>query len=374
MGLERSARLWLCQQVEVVKLLTRAISRSLKAPQYIILFLSDHCWMRCRHCWFNESWKEENLRAPTLTYDELSSMADSIDRLMFLGMTGGEAFARRDLTEIVSMFARKTRLGRYQIPTSGSKTDLIVEKTERLVRENPGIPFRVDVSLDGTDVIREEIRQRPGGFTRACETIRALHEVKARVPYFDVGVITTISSYNRHEVEEIAKVVEEVHPESEWMINITRGSVREPACKDVDPGNYHKAHQIIERRIEEGRQRGHAGHVAASWLSAKNAARRKIILQTLRGAWRGGGCAAGSLGGVIYSDGHVYACELLDRSLGNIREFDFDLRALWNSALADELRDWIQDSRCHCTQSSWAASIRSSQILCPGYLMEWTPF
>jgi len=332
------------------KLLTRGIARALRTPQYIILFLSDSCWMKCAHCWFSEAWKAEHLTPRQLSFDELSRMADSISRIAFLSLTGGEAFARSDVVEISEMFVRKTKLARYQIPTSGYKPDLIVPRAERMLRRNPETPFRVDVSLDGTREVHEGIRHAAGGFDRLVETLRGLNALKRRHAHFDVGVITTISTHNQHQVEEIAKVVEQVNPDGEWMVNITRGETRDPRAIDVDLASYELAHRLIERRIAEGRYRGHTGHLTASWLSAKNATRRKVIRDTVAGRIRGGGCAAGALGGVIYSDGAVHACELLDDPLGNIRDFDYDLAALWNARAADDVRAWIQDTACQCTQ------------------------
>ncbi len=332
------------------KLLTRGIARTLRTPQYIILFLSDSCWMKCAHCWFSEAWKAEHLTERQLSFDELSRMADSISRIAFMSYTGGEAFARNDVVEISEMFARKTHLSRYQIPTSGFKPDLIVSRAEKMLLRNPDTPFRVDVSLDGTREIHEQIRHMPGGFDRLVETLHGLNLLKRRYAHFDVGVITTVSTHNQHQVEEIAKLVERVNPDGEWMVNITRGETRDPRSIDVDLASYDLAHTLIERRIAEGRYRGHTGHLTASWLTAKNATRRKVIHDTVAGRREGGGCAAGALGGVIYSDGAVHACELLENSLGNIRDFDYDLAALWNASAADETRDWIQDTRCQCTQ------------------------
>src|SRR6185503_3081550 len=104
--------------------LTHVLSRALRTPPYLILFVSDSCWMKCRHCWFSEDWKAENLRrkvdaAPgaaindrselvrthavdytPLTLDEIERMAASMPRVVFLTLTGGEAFMRRDIVEI----------------------------------------------------------------------------------------------------------------------------------------------------------------------------------------------------------------------------------------------------------------------------------
>jgi MoaA/NifB/PqqE/SkfB family radical SAM enzyme len=70
----------------------------------------------------------------------------------------------------------------------------------------------------------------------------------------------------------------------------------------------------------------------------------------VRGEREGGACAAGSLGAVMYSDGQVRPCELLDDSFGNIRDFDYDLAEMWSSPRGDEIRRKIQTTRCVCTQ------------------------
>lgn len=329
---------------------TNTLARALRTPPYLILFVSDQCWMRCSHCWYSEEWKEEHLKRTELSFEELQRLARSIPRLAFLSLTGGEAFRRDDIVEIGRMFARETRLFRYQIPTSGFLPELIVGRTEQLLAANPRIPFRVDVSLDGTRATHESIRKAKGGHERALATIRELNRLKRNRPHFDVGVITTVSQQNQHEVDDIAALVDEVHPGGEWMVNIVRGGPREPSAAEVDVRNYWRAHELIEERIQAGTYRGHTGHFTASWLSAKNAVRRQVIRGIVEGKAAGGGCAAGALGGVIFNDGQVGACEMLEQTIGNIRDYDFDLPRLWNSQAAVQLRNWIQDTKCVCTQ------------------------
>lgn len=330
--------------------LTDGLARALRTPQYLILFVSDACWMKCAHCWFNEEWKERELSGRRLSFDEYEKVARSIDRLWFLSVTGGEAFQRADLVELITMFRKTTRLSRYQIPTSGFRTERIVGASERLLRENPDTPFRVDVSLDGVGALHDRIRGVDGCYARAVETIAALRRLKARHARFDVGVLTTISRANQDHVAAIGAEVAALNPDGEWLVNVTRGAPRDPCAGGVDRAAYRAAGEFIERRVAAGEYRGHGGHLGAGWLSAKNAARRRVILDILDGRRAGGGCAAGSLGGVIYTDGSTRACELLDEPLGNLRDFDCDLAALWRSPRAREARRAIQETRCQCTQ------------------------
>ena len=328
--------------------LTEALARQYSAPPYLILFVSSQCWMHCSHCWFSEDWKEAHHKRPLLTFDQFSRLAESC-RLHFVSFTGGEAFRRDDLVELITMMRRKSRITRYQIPTSGYMPEMIELKARQLLERNPSTSFRVDVSLDGTAATHDEIRRVKGGWERAVETIKRLNALKPKYARFDVGVITTVSHRNQDQMDEIASTVRSFHP-GEWMINIARGKVRDPKAIDVDVANYRRAADLADSAVRTGLSEGHRGGILGPLLSAKNAVRRRIIADTVEGRRPGGGCAAGSLGGVIYADGAVHACELLDDELGNLHDVDYNLKAIWHGDAATRLRCRIQDSRCQCTQ------------------------
>lgn len=332
------------------KILTKALSRYFKTPQYLILFVTDKCWLKCRHCWFNEEWKKSNIHGESLSFHEIEKLSESIKKTLFLSITGGEAFIREDIEDIISLFTKKNKVHRYQIPTSGFDSSLVLEKTKRILNDNPAIPFRIDVSLDGNEEVHEKIRGVKGAYKNAVTTITELNKLKKKYSFFDVGVITTISGYNQNIIEEISEIIESIHPAGEWMINITRGKARDSASEEINLDNYIKAHKIIQDRIKNRTYKGHSGHMSAKWLTAKNSVRRNTIVKICENKFKGGGCSAGSLGGVILNDGSVYPCELSDKSFGNLRDFDFQMPELWKSKNADNIRDWIQDSRCVCTQ------------------------
>lgn len=338
------------------KALTNSISKYFQTPKYLILFVSNKCWMKCRHCWFSEEWKCENLKEDSLSFEELNKLSGSVKKLLFLSITGGEAFGRDDIEEVVKLFTRKGKTGRYQIPTSGYLTSQIISKTENILLQNPGIPFRVDVSLDGNETVHDKIRNLKGSFAAAADTIRELNKLKKKFSYFDVGVITTISSYNQEIVDEISEIISNVHTDGEWMVNLVRGKTRNEEAGEVKLKNYNKAQNIIDDRIRNGSYKGHSGHLSAKWLSAKNSVRRKVISDIVQLKKEGGACSAGSIAGVIYADGSVYPCEMLSSSFGNLRDYDFNLGELWNSKTAINIRNQIQDTHCICTQECFLST------------------
>lgn len=306
--------------------------------------------MKCKHCWFNEEWKNKFLNENTLSFNEISKIAASAKKIYFLSLTGGEAFGRDDIVDIVKLFTLNKKTLRYQIPTSGYQSDLIIKKTKIILEQNPSIPFRVDVSLDGDRETHERIRGVKGAFDKTVDTIKELNKLKNHFSYFDVGVITTISYFNQDIIRDISAIVENIHPEGEWMINITRGESRISISGDVNPENYLLAHRLIEERIKRREYKGHSGHFSSKWLTAKNIVRRKTIMKILSGKYKGGGCSAGSLAGVVFPDGSVYPCEMYNEPIGHLNDFDFNLKLLWNSEKANIIRKEIQDKYCFCTQ------------------------
>lgn len=63
-------------------------------------------------------------------------------------------------------------------------------------------------------------------------------------------------------------------------------------------------------------------------------------------------CTAGRQSAVIYADGSVFPCELLDESMGNLRDFDYDLGRLWQAEKACEARAMVDKEMCACTHEN----------------------
>lgn len=328
---------------------TNAIAGIVKTPPYLILFVSDKCTNKCNHCWYSSDWKEENLKGEILTLDELVKLSKTVKSVRFLTITGGEAFLRDDIEEIVKAFVTNARISRFDIPTSGFDPDMISKKVENILRENPGTPFRVDVSLDGTEEVHNKIRNNKNAFSNAVSTINELSKIKKKNKLFDLSIITTVSDDNNHQIPEIAETVKEILSTGEWMVNIIRGGSPGLKISNKTADAYRLANTLISERVANNEFIGDRGHNLGKWLTAKNALRRDIILEIIESRRRGGGCAAGSLSAVVLSNGEVRACEMLPLTFGNLRDNDYDLPKMINSQQAKESRKYIQEIECVCT-------------------------
>lgn len=319
--------------------------------------------MQCNHCWYNKRWKDANIKSQNLSYDELDKISRSIDNIHFLSMTGGEAFLREDIVEISSLFAKNSGLKRYDIPTAGWDTDLIVQKTEQMLNVNKNIPFRVDISIDGVEELHDEIRNKKDAFNNAVNTINSLKTLKKKFNHFEISIITTISNKNQNDVERIYKLVKDILPDGEWFINAARDITADSNSKLFDISAYKKAIDLNYDFIESQNYSNKKANPKLKLITAKNIVRNNIILNQLKGGKYKGACAAASLIGVIFNDGTVKPCETLSDEIANIRDFNYDLKALWNSTQAKNIRKKIIDSKCNCTHECFlSVSIPCSPV------------
>jgi len=61
-------------------------------------------------------------------------------------------------------------------------------------------------------------------------------------------------------------------------------------------------------------------------------------------------CYAGTAGGVIYDEGTVSSCEILE-PVGNLRDYGWNFSKLWFSAAMQKRREKVADG-CFCTHES----------------------
>lgn len=106
-------------------------------------------------------------------------------------------------------------------------------------------------------------------------------------------------------------------------------------------------------------------------MNAKNKIMNEIISETYLKKKFIAPCAAGSLFGVIYANGDVYPCEMLDQQkLGNLRDYDMNFMGLWKGKKAEECRRFIIKSKCNCTfECAWTLNIISNFKFIPSLIL-----
>jgi MoaA/NifB/PqqE/SkfB family radical SAM enzyme len=325
----------------------------------LTVFVTGRCNARCRHCFH---WREVAAGVEGPALEDLTALAESCARmgpLLWVSFGGGEPFLRRDLAEVARAFGRHG-LRHLAIPTNGLVEERQAEVVARILAENPDIYLSVGVSFDGPPAIHDAIRQVPGGHARSSAAVLALRRQREGLPReqaerLGVGLLVTVTKENQDVLaRHVEELVDELAPDN-VTVNLARGDALERALLDVDPDRYAEVVATKRRLMEAGRL-----PYFDFPLARLAVARDRLMYEHVERVARGDRsrhlpCTAGTLSAVVFEDGNVHPCEILGRSIGNLREVGWDLERLWNSARAQGLRREIEATRCTCTWECAAA-------------------
>ncbi|MBN2054045.1 radical SAM protein [bacterium] len=336
-------------------------------PLYFVFFITERCLARCRHCLLGAGPR----RRDELRLDEIAAVSRSMGPMLFLLLTGGDPFLRRDLPDIVELFYVNNRVRNLGMPTNGSLPDQVERAVREVLTRCPKLDYAVDISIDGIGAEHDHLRNCPGLFERAVETYRRLETVRSQYDNFNLNVAVTVSAYNQDRLGELYDYLREELGVQTINHLLVRGNPREPAAAQVDPDRYHRFSRLLERDMLVRQLTGYHNFPFSDFVNAMKHVRQRIIERIARGGRSPLPCYAAVLSAVLYANGDLYPCELLDRPLGNVREAGYDFNALWRGPAAREAADWIRRTRCQCTYECFLTnSILFSPRAIPAVLTE----
>jgi len=326
------------------------------SPLYFVLFVTKNCNARCGHCLLGSHIRHTG----ELTIDELEKVSASMDDMIFFTPTGGEPFLRKDLGEIVKIFHRNNHVLNCGIPSNGSLTSRNVEITEDILKSCPDMDVHIDISIDGIGEDHDKFRGFPTLFDRAVRTYKELRLLEKHYRNFSVCVEIAVSGYNHEMLDDIYFYLKDKLGVNTVFTLLFRGGPKDPGgahsapidphAADFDIANYEKFHQLLQEENYKQELTGYYKLPFADILNAYRIVRPKLLAKTVRTRKWQIPCYAGSLGGAMFANGDVLACELHgDRSLGNVRDYDYDFKKIWFSPKGEEMRRWIRDEKCFCT-------------------------
>lgn len=324
-------------------------------PEYLTYFITNRCNCKCEFCFF---WKELNKQKNELKLYEIKKIIKNMGPVLFLVLTGGEPFLREDLPEIVQEFYKNKKAKIILIPTNGLATEKIVNSTQRILETCKGINLIINMSIDDIKEKHDNVRNVKGLFEKLKKTHDELFLLKKRFSNMDLSSVIVFSSLNQERVFEVYDYIKKNFRFDSISSALIRGDVKSRSLKDVDLNIYDKFTRILEKDLISRKIKGHNRFFLSEFSIASNIILRKQLIKTAKENKFITPCYAGCLNGVMYSDGDVYACEMLNKKIGNIREYDYNLKKLWFSKNAREIKEWIKDTKCFCThECDWATNI-----------------
>lgn len=308
-------------------------------------FVTSTCNARCAHCFY-----PINAGKNELTLAEIERLATSLPPIRLLLISGGEPFLRRDLPEIICTYFDRCRFFTASIPTNGFNPELIAAAAEKICAHSPYLSLGVSVSIDGFGPFHDRVRRVPGLYDRALATLEGLLTLARRTPNLTVGVTTVFMRDNQGEIEAFCKFIYDRYRPYYHTIGLIRGNPFDPSTKeDLNVDHYLHVSKLVNDLYPpvDG---------VAGWRAARSRVRREINRQRYEyiGRQAQGGefeqfCLAGEREYVMTEEGEIYGCELIDQSLGNVREAGYDFSLIRKGEAAAEFARTKRERLCKCT-------------------------
>jgi Fe-coproporphyrin III synthase len=296
-----------------------------------VKFASIIITYRCNaHCHMCNTWQ-----FPSKKEEEIG--VDIYERLPFMGtinVTGGEAFIREDLDEIITVLKKKTK--RLVISSNGFFTERII----KLFEKHKDIGIRI--SIEGLPKANDELRGLKDGFDRGMRTLLELHHMGIK----DIGFGTTVSDRNAKDMIEL------YHLANMMGLEFATAAIHNAFY-------FHKFDNKFEQpdlAIEEFKK------LIAELLKSnkmKNWFRAYFnygLINYIKSAPRLLPCEMGRDSFFLEPDGRILACNALEEGMGNLKEKSFD--EIWNSERAGMVRDMVKG----CEKNCWMIGSVSQQM------------
>lgn len=311
-------------------------------PVHLILFITDHCNAKCGTCFY---WQNLN-QGESLQPEHIEKISSALGELVWLDISGGEPFLRKDIDRICHTFLDRNRVRFINIPTNAIQTGVIENSVKGILSHASQFRLNIAISLDGVGENHDRVRGVPGNYKKAMATLEAMQRIREQDPRLSLSAVTTVMRHNIDDVKQLLEL-----GLSQWKLdyhslNILRGQPMDPSLQPPTPEQYKEISALQVRQCRHyfnGRFGGLGGWMATMGRFLLN----RYYMREIEGRPKDISCNAGSVSCVVDANSDVYFCELL-QPVGNLKAYNWDFDRLWRDFQAIELRQRVQKG-CHCT-------------------------
>jgi MoaA/NifB/PqqE/SkfB family radical SAM enzyme len=337
--------------LELIKRYGRVLTGGVTPPVILNILITSVCDMRCVHCFFTEELDDKPRKKLQMTTGQLARVSETLGgKLPILIIAGGEPFTRKDLPEVVRSFYENNELESVYLMSNGGIQQRIIPDVSRILEECPKLNVTVALGVDGLKEEHEKIRGKVGSWDKAIDTARRLQAIQLEIPRLDVQTCTCFMNSNQDRIFEWYDFLRyELKPDK---INVNY--IRPPSARreelNIDLSRYRRLSAMIDDDSRRGVIKNHYKGESGYFKAAVDIYMHELIARTEEQGKAQLRCFAGTTGGVIYDEGTVSSCENLD-PIGNLRDYDWNFWALWNSPELIARRAQIKQG-CYCTHES----------------------
>jgi radical SAM protein with 4Fe4S-binding SPASM domain len=284
------------------------------------------------------------MKPDELSVEQIERIARNLGPLMQLSLTGGEPFLRKDLSEITRILIRHTHARYVTIPTNASLPERIVSYLEEILPACPDSYFRVVLSIEAIGEEHDRLRSRTGSYNKVKESYAAIDPLRRKFHNLVLDSNSVFTAHSEHNLLETIRHISQSFHFDNISVTYARGNIKDPGIKLVSEDRYRAINSFLETldRCKERR-------ALYPFLRGIRDVSRELLVQTVFKDKFVLPCVAGRKLIIISETGEVFPCEILGKSMGNLRDFNYDLKKLLDQPENRKLVRWILDSKCKCS-------------------------
>ena len=170
-----------------------------KYPVSLDHFVTNRCNARCSFCFIDfdnpKTFKNE------LTLSEIDKITKNIGpNLTNVNLTGGEPFARKDITEIAKLYILNTTVQSIYVTTNASLPDRVEEFAKEIIKTDKSIELTFQISIDDFPEKHNKVRKIDNLFNNCIDTYFRLKKLSSNV---NPVVSITVNHENCDDIENI---------------------------------------------------------------------------------------------------------------------------------------------------------------------------
>jgi MoaA/NifB/PqqE/SkfB family radical SAM enzyme len=328
-------------------------------PINITVAVTNKCTSLCKTCNLGRIYiKNPKIADHDLKPEEYRKIFQSIrkNNVFWFVFSGAEPFMRNDLVEICKYAYDYCRPIVIVLPTNSLSPD-IAPRVKELLEHCKGTIINVNLSLDGIGKGHDDIRGIKGNFEKVMALYRELKELKSEYKNFELNFHTVISRFNFKKIHEIHQyVINELKPDAHITEIAENKAEIENQNLDVMPVNeYENTINILSYELRKEKFHGFTKIKQVMRLVYYD-----LVKEILAKKTQVIPCYAAINEVQISPTGQVWTCSVLGKSMGELRESNYDFKKIWKSQKAIEARKSIKNKECWCP----VANISYTNMIC----------
>ena len=296
------------------------------------------CNSRCKTCNIYEK------KADELQVSEYEKIFKKIGRSPYwVTLSGGEPFLRTDIVGICKAIYKYSRPKIINIPTNGILTERIVKSVKKISVHCPKSKIIINLSIDGIKKEHDNIRQVEGNYEKVIDTFNQLKNL--HLSNLEIGIHSVISKFNVDDFPRIANILMSLEPDS-YITEIAENRVELGTLEeDISPNAvaYKSVIDFLIHRIKQQNFKGLNQITQAFRIEYYN-----LVKKILRDKTQVIPCYAGIASAQISPEGDVWSCCIKAKSMGNLREYDYNFKKIWRNQNFKKERKSIKNKECYC--------------------------